>query len=70
MTRTLRSKRLRALLWYAADGKCQICGEPLGDEWEIDHIIPWVVSKRTNIFELQIAHTLCNRKKGSTTSEA
>lgn len=30
--RTLRSPQLRALLWYAAKGMCQWCGEPLGDD--------------------------------------
>jgi hypothetical protein len=36
MQRTLRSKKLRAVLWYAYDGKCARCGEPLPDEWEAD----------------------------------
>ncbi len=65
MQRTLRSKRDRALLWYAADGKCQRCGEPLGDDWEADHIVPWKVTRRTNLFEMQALCADCNRKKGT-----
>ena len=34
--RFLRSKRLRALLWYAADGRCTQCGEPLEERWHAD----------------------------------
>lgn len=62
--RTLRSKRQRALLWYAADGKCQRCGGLLGDDWEADHIVPWVKTQRTNLFEMQALCRKCNRKKG------
>lgn len=39
MARTLRSKRLRALLWYAADGVCVGCGKKLPPGWHADHII-------------------------------
>ncbi len=66
MTRTLRSKRQRALLWYAADGKCQRCGEPLGEDWEADHIVPWKETRRTNVHEMQALCQECNRKKGAT----
>ncbi len=65
MNRTLRSKRLRALLWCAADGKCQMCDGPLGEDWEADHIEPWAKTHRTNIFEMQALCFACNRKKGA-----
>jgi superfamily II DNA or RNA helicase len=65
MTRTLRSKSQRALLWYAANGFCQQCGAPLGDDWEADHIVPWVVTKRTNVHEMQALCKRCNRRKGA-----
>ena len=62
--RTLRSKRLRAALWIAADGKCQICGNELGDDWHADHVVPWVISKRTNVHEMQALCPACNLFKG------
>ena len=65
MSRTLRSKKLRALLYTAFDGKCAICGEPLPDVWHADHIVPWKESKRTNLFELQPLCPRCNLGKGS-----
>lgn len=62
--RTLRSKRLRAALWIAANGKCQICGCELEEVWHADHVVPWVVSKRTNVHEMQALCPACNLSKG------
>lgn len=63
--RTLRSKRLRALLWYAADGRCQRCGVELGDDWHADHIVPWSLTGRTNVHEMQALCRACNLAKGA-----
>lgn len=63
--RTLRKQKFRDLLWLAADGKCQICGCDLGDNWEADHIVPWKETQRTNLFEMQALCKTCNRKKGA-----
>lgn len=64
MQRTLRSKKLRTVLYYAYDGKCAICGAELEGGWEADHIVPWVKTKRTNVHEMQPLCRECNRKKG------
>ncbi len=63
--RVLRSKRLRALLWYSAGGKCQRCGCDLPDDFEADHTIPYCVIKRTNFQEMQVLCQKCNREKGT-----
>lgn len=63
--RTLRSKRLRSILYRNADGKCQMCGCELGPEWHADHIIPWAITRRTNVHEMQALCPKCNLKKGS-----
>jgi 5-methylcytosine-specific restriction endonuclease McrA len=70
MARTLRSKKLRALLWQAAGGKCQDCGGDLGDDWQADHIVPWAVSQRTNVHEMQALCRDCNLRKGARTADA
>ena len=44
---------------------CARCGSQLGNLWHADHIIPWSVSKRTNVFEMQALCPACNFKKGS-----
>jgi 5-methylcytosine-specific restriction endonuclease McrA len=63
--RRLASKKLRAVLWYAADGKCQLCGKELDPaNWHADHVVPWVKSQRTNVFEMQALCPACNLKKG------
>jgi len=64
--RTLRSKRLRAVLYCAANGKCQICGEELGEDWHADHVVPWSVTNRTNVHEMQALCSACNLRKGKT----
>lgn len=67
--RTLRSKRLRALLYLAADGKCQRCGADLGPDWQADHVVPWRVTRRTNVHEMQALCARCNREKGGKVDE-
>lgn len=64
MTRTLRSKKLRAALYYAFDGKCAICGCDLPDDWHADHIIPWSATHKTNVHEMQPLCPECNLAKG------
>lgn len=63
MARCLTSKRLRAALYAAAEGKCQSCGVSLPNDWHADHVIPWSVSKRTNVHEMQALCPSCNSKK-------
>lgn len=64
--RTLRSKKARARLWYAAEGICPLCGDPiLPIEWNADHKISWKVRPVTNMHEMQALCVGCNLKKGS-----
>mgnify|MGYP004454399401 CR=1 FL=1 len=66
MARTLRQKKLRNVLWIAAGGLCQICGEKLNpDNWHADHIIPWSKTGRTNVHEMQAVCPPCNLRKGN-----
>lgn len=37
-SKRLFSKSQKALLFSRAEGRCEKCGEPLGDNWEADHI--------------------------------
>jgi len=66
VNRTLRSKKLRTALWFAADGKCQRCGKQLDPEnWHADHVVPWSKTRRTNVHEMQALCPDCNLRKGS-----
>jgi len=65
MPRTLRSNRLRSFLWYAADGVCPDCGTQLPVDWNADHIVSWLKTKRTNVHEMRALCPRCNRRKGA-----
>ena len=65
--RFLREPSLRAALYVEADGKCNMCGKPLGQGWHADHVQPWSLSHRTNVFEMQALCADCNREKGDRT---
>ena len=65
--RFLRDPGLRAILYYNADGLCQNCGNPLSDDWHADHVIPWSVTQRTNVFEMEALCPACNLRKGDKT---
>lgn len=69
MSRTLRSKRLRSALWIAADGKCQLCGCDLPDDWHADHVVPWSARPITNVHEMQALCPTCNLRKGATVAD-
>ncbi len=62
--RTLKSNKQRKHLWYASEGNCEICGNPLDTTWEADHKTPWVILPETNIHEMQALCRPCNRQKG------
>lgn len=65
LVRTLRSKKLRAMLYYSQEGKCAICGADLPDGWHADHLVPWTKTHRTNVHEMQALCPKCNLEKGT-----
>ena len=67
--RFLRDPGLRATLYHNADGLCQKCGNPLPDSWHADHVIPWSLTQRTNVFEMQALCPDCNLHKGDKTMQ-
>lgn len=65
MTRTLRGKRLRRMLARMFGWRCGICGAELPEHWHADHVEPWTVTGRTNVFEMQPTCPGCNLSKGA-----
>ena len=60
--------RAPASLWHKSRGKCGICEEPLSDNGEgvnVDHIRPREHDGPTKLPNLQLAHSVCNKSKGT-----
>lgn len=59
------SKGLTAKLFALQQGKCPCCGQPLGDDYHLDHIVP-VAMGGPNIDEnIQLLRQRCNNQKHS-----
>lgn len=61
----LFSKSEKRWLYFVAEGKCQICGKPLGEDWEADHIVPYSKGGATDTTNGQAVCQSCNRRKGA-----
>ena len=55
----------RMMLFNRADGRCEICGVGLSSGWHADHVVPFCISGRTNVHEMQALCQKCNLSKGS-----
>jgi 5-methylcytosine-specific restriction endonuclease McrA len=62
--RFLRSNRQRYQIFRDQNGRCKICGEPMTDDFEIDHRKSKKRDGETSYQNLQATHPQCNRKKG------
>lgn len=59
------SKLERVLLFRRANGRCALCGKPIHiRQFHADHIIPFSVTGRTVLSELQATCAKCNLDKG------
>lgn len=63
--RFLRGRGLRAALWLASGGRCALCGAALSPDWHADHRLPWSLTRRTNVHEMQALCVTCNLRKGA-----
>jgi len=62
------SKSLRNALFITSNGVCQNCGKPIDETFHSDHVIPFVISKQTNVHHMQGLCPACNLRKGSKTN--
>ena len=61
--RRLASKRERYVLFRLQDGRCAICGEELGDRFEVDHLVPFSENGVTKLCNLQALCLGCHSAK-------
>lgn len=52
-------------LFRKQKGKCAYCRRPLGDEFEVDHIMPIALGGSNWISNIQLTCKSCNRKKNA-----
>lgn len=55
----------RRQLYELAGGRCQRCGEPLGDDWHAAHLLAWVHNGPTRMGNLAAWCKRCNLSQGS-----
>lgn len=60
-------KAIKNMLINSKGAICGICGKPITDmkDCTLDHIIPLSRGGRTSLENCQLAHSWCNKKKGS-----
>jgi superfamily II DNA or RNA helicase len=63
------NKKERQALYLAADGKSEMSGEPLGDDWHADHVKPWSLGGTTTMDNAQALNAAENTNKGARTIE-
>jgi 5-methylcytosine-specific restriction endonuclease McrA len=59
------SKGLGERLYFLQKGKCACCEKPLGDKYELDHIIPLARGGSNTDDNIQLLTPTCNRQKGA-----
>lgn len=58
-------------VWERDEGVCGICGEPADSlDWHLDHVIPIARGGEHSMANVQVAHPICNRRKGARLSVA
>lgn len=65
MARKSFSRKERARLFELRKGCCYLCKGKIGvaEAWEIEHIIPWEISRDDSDENLDLAHKKCHRVK-------
>ena len=65
MTRRMSPSR-RARIFAAHDGVCHICGLPIDgtrDRWEVEHVVPYALTRDDSDDNLAPAHVACHAGK-------
>ncbi len=59
------SKNIAARLFDLQRGKCACCHKPLGDQYELDHIVPIARGGLNEDSNMQLLRMSCNREKSA-----
>ena len=68
MPRRSFSRKDRARIFAAHDGKCHICTGKIGvgEAWEVEHVIPYALTRDNSNDNLRPAHVKCHSIKTHT----
>lgn len=58
-----QAKKYKTRLYEKQKGLCRWCGEPLTDDYEIDHIVALINGGTNALKNLCVCHPHCNRVK-------
>lgn len=59
------SRNLAEKLYKLQRGKCACCGELLGDDYHLDHIMPLALGGSNTDDNMQLLRAICNRQKSA-----
>ena len=59
------SNNLGEVLYARQKGKCACCNEPLGDNYNLDHIMPIKLGGANENWNIQLLRPSCNSSKGA-----
>lgn len=65
MSRKRFSRRERGRLFNLHHGKCHLCNGKIqvGDDWDLEHIIPWELTRDDSDDNVKPAHKSCHKTK-------
>jgi len=55
----------RLVLFERDAGLCGICKEPVGPDFQVDHVVPLAKGGEHSYANTQVAHPVCNNRKGA-----
>jgi 5-methylcytosine-specific restriction endonuclease McrA len=60
-----RSARERERLFLLHDKRCHLCSQPIqpGDAWQLEHVVPWELTRDEGDDNVRPAHTGCHKVK-------
>lgn len=61
----VKTQTLRKKVFEKSDGLCGICGDPVGSDFHIDHIVPKSLGGPDTLDNFQASHPICNLRKGN-----
>lgn len=65
-SRRKRSAKERARLFGLHGGVCHLCGEKIDgtrERWELEHVVPWALTRDDSDDNCRPAHARCHRMK-------